>query len=214
MANINSTSNLKQQFKDNKQLRMITYAVVGVLVILLGYLAYRQFVFVPKNDKSKGAYYEGLNYASKDSTDKAIETLEPVVKKYDGTIGGENAQFVLGRQYMEKGNFKKALTTLEGVNVSDTYVKVYAIGLQGDCYSEMGKYQEAFDKYVKAAETNENEKTSPEFLFKAAQVAEVELKDFEKATELYEKIRDNYSVYAGQKQIDKYIAKTKNTKKK
>lgn len=213
MANSINTNNLKQQFKDNKQLRMITFAIGGVLLVLVGYLLYRQFIFGPQNDKSKGAFYTGLNYAAKDSTDQAIDALIPVVKKYDGTVGGEDAQFILGRQYMEKGNFKKALETLEGVKVSDTYVRVYVVGLQGDCYSELGKYQEALDKYEEAAGINENDKTSPEYLFKAALVAE-HLKQFEKATELYEKIRDNYNVFAQQKAIDKYIARAKNTKVK
>jgi len=98
---------------------------------------------------------------------------------------------------------------LEGVNVSDTYVRVYAVGLQGDCYSELGKYQDAQAKYEEAAGINENERTTPEFLFKAALVAE-HLKDFPKATELYERIRDNFSQFGQQKAIDKYIARAKN----
>jgi predicted negative regulator of RcsB-dependent stress response len=213
MAKTSSSNNLKQQFKDNKQLRVITISIGAVIVILGGYLAYRQFVYGPKNEKSNEAYYPGLNYAAQDSTDRAIEELEPVVKKYDGTQGGENAQLVLARQYMEKGNFKKALDLLDGVNINDTYLQVGVIGLQGDCYSEMGKYQDAMSKYEEAAETNENEKTSPEYLFKAALVAE-HLKDFEKATELYTKIRDNYSTFSQQKAIDKYIKKNENSKVK
>ena len=43
----------------------------------------------PDNEKSKDAYWIGLNYASQDSTDLAIDALKPVVKKYDGKIGGE-----------------------------------------------------------------------------------------------------------------------------
>jgi TolA-binding protein len=77
----------------------------------------------------------------------------------------------------------------------------------------MGKYQDAMDKYMEAAETNENEKTTPEYLFKAALVAE-HLKNFEKATELYERIRDNYSQFSQQKAIEKFIARSKNTKLK
>lgn len=213
MAKSSSTTNLKQQFKENKQLRLITFSIGGVIVVLAGYLVYRQFVFGPTNEKSKDAYTEGLNYAAQDSTDLAIETLEPVAKKYDGTVGGENAQVILARQYMEKGNFKKALTTLEEVNVSDTYVKIGVVGLTGDCYSEMGKYDDALAAYEKAAGMNENEKTTPEYLFKAALVAE-QLKKFDKATEFYTRIRDEFSAFAQQKAIDKYIARASNKKVK
>lgn len=213
MAKNTSNNNLKQQFQENKQLRLITFSIGGVIVLIAGYLIYRQFVWGPTNEKSKEAYYTGLNYAAQDSTDRAIEELEPVVKKYDGTVGGENAQLVLARQYMQKGEFKKALTALESVDVNDTYLKVGVIGLEGDCYSELGKYQDALDKYEKAAATNENEKTTPEYLFKAALVAE-HMNNFEKATELYTKIRDGYTMFSQQKAIEKYIARAKNKKVK
>lgn len=207
-----SPQEFKYQFKNNKNLRMITMGVGAIIVLILGYFLYKQFLFNPDNEKSKDAYYEGLNYAAKDSTDKAIDALKPVVTKYDGKQGGELAQFVLARQYMTKGEFKKALEELEGVDVSDTYVAVYAIGLQGDCKSEMGNYQEAMDLYLEAADRVDNEKTTPEYLFKAGLCAE-QLKDYEKASELYTRIKENYIVYGSQKTIDKYVARVQNTKK-
>lgn len=188
---------------------MITIGVGSIIVLILGYFLYKQFIWSPANDKSKDAYYAGLNYAAKDSVNMAIDELKPVVSKYDGKQGGELAQFVLARQYMAKGEFKKALEELEGVDVNDTYVAVYTIGLQGDCYSEMKKYQDAMDLYIEAAEKVDNEKTTPEYLFKAGLCAE-ELKDFEKAKELYTRIKENYLSFSGTKTIDKYIARVNN----
>lgn len=208
-----SGQDLKTQFKENKTLRMMTFGIGAVVILVLGYFLYKQFIWLPENEKSKDAYYAGLNYASKDSTNVAIDELKRVVNKYDGMDGGELAQFVLARQYMDKGEFKKALTELEGVNVDDMFVSVYCIGLQGDCYSEMGKYDEAMDLYEEAADKNENEKTSPEYLFKAALCAQ-ELKNNEKALELFTKIKDNYLNFSNMKTIDKYIARYSNTKKK
>ena len=210
LENLSGTE-LKTQFKENKTLRMVTIAVGSVVVLILGYFAYRQFIWKPANEKSKDAYWVGLNYAAKDSVDVAIDELSGTVKNYDGKEGGELAQFVLARQYMAKGEFQKALNELDGVNLDDTYLSVYAIGLQGDCYSDMKKYGEAMDLYIDAAETNENEKTTPEFLFKAALCAE-KISDFSKADELYVRIRDNYKMFGDQKAIDKYIARVANKK--
>ncbi len=207
-----SPKEFKAQFKNNKNLRMITIGVGAIIVLILGYFTYKKLIWEPANEKSKDAYYAGLNYAAKDSVDMAIDELKPVVSKYDGKQGGEIAQFVLARQYMTKGEFNKALEELEGVDVSDTYVAVYAIGLQGDCYSEMKKYKEAIDLYIQAAEKVDNEKTSPEYLFKAGLCAE-EIKDFEQAKELYTRIKDNYLSFSGTKTIDKYIARVSNEKK-
>jgi tetratricopeptide (TPR) repeat protein len=208
-----SPQDFKKQFQENKTLRMITIGIGSIVVLIIAYFVYKQFIWLPANEKSKDAVYVGLNYAAKDSTEAAINELTSVVKKYDGKDGGELAQFVLARQYMSKGEYKKALKELEGVKLNDTYLSVYTLGLQGDCYSEMKNYKEAINFYLDAAAKNENEKTSPEFLFKAGLVAE-ELGDFAKATELFTKIKENYLVFSSQKTIDKYIARTKNKTKK
>jgi len=211
-----SVQELKKKFESNKNARLITYIVGGIFVLVIGYFAYIQFMWKPANEKSKDSYWVGLNYASQDSTDLAIEVLKPAVKKFDGKVGGENAQFLLARQYMAKGEYKKALTELEGVDLEDTYLSAMAIGLQGDCYSDMKKYEDAGEKYLEAAALNENEMTTPMYLYKAGLVYEKELKDFEKAVECYTKIKDDYPTYASQKSIDKFVARasSKTTKKK
>lgn len=206
MAGTTSFNDIKRQFKDNKRLRLITYAVVGLIVVILGYILYRQFVYAPNNLKANEGYYRGLNLAAKDSVDAAIAELEPFVKKNDGYQGGEVAEFTLARQYMAKGDFQKALKLLEGVKLKDTYGPAMTLGLQGDCYSELGKFKDAMEYYIDAAESNENEWTTPTYLFKAGQVAE-EIKDFEKAKELYERINKDYYMFGQQKSIDKYIAR-------
>lgn len=209
MAKTSSFNDIKRQFKENKKLRLITFAVGGVILLFLGYIAYGQLITKPNDLKSSEGVYRGLNLADKDSTDAAIAELEPFVKKNDGYKGGEIAEFTLARQYMAKGDFKKALNYLEGVKLKDTYGPSLVLGLQGDCYSEMGKYKEALNFYEKAANKDENEWTTPTFLFKAGQVAE-ELKDYAKAKELYERINQDYYQFGQQKTIDKYIARVSN----
>jgi tetratricopeptide (TPR) repeat protein len=204
-----SVQELKKKFESNKNARLVSYIGGGILVLVIGYFAYVQFLWKPANEKSKDAYWVGLNYAAKDSTDAAIEELKPIVKKYDGKIGGENAQFILARQYMVKGQFKKALTELESVDVTDTYVSSMAVGLQGDCHSELKDYEKAGTLYLEAAGINENEMTTPMYLMKAGLCAE-KVKDFEKAVECYTTIKDDYSSFASQKGIEKYIARASN----
>jgi TolA-binding protein len=207
-----SSDNLKEEFKNNSKLRTTTFAVGGLIVVVLGFFLYKQFVSKPNNEKSKGSYYEGLNYAAKDSSDLAITKLKKSVDNYDGHVGGEVAQFVLARQYMAKGEFKKAIDELKSVDLSDTYVSVMAIGLQGDCYSELKDYPKAADLYVKAAEMQDNEYTSPGYLFKAGLCAE-ESKDFEAAKTIYQKIIDNYPTFSDSKRIKKYLGRVTKTVK-
>lgn len=197
---------LKNQFKTNKTLRFVTIGVGALVIVILGYFAYRQFIWKPANEKSMDSYWIGLNYAAKDSTDVAIDELNSAVKKYDGKIGGEVAQFVYARQLMNKGEFKKALDELEGVKLNDTYTKVMCVGLQADCLSEMEKYEDAASRYFEAAEMDDNDLTTPLYLWKAGLCAE-EINNFDKATEFYQRIKDNYAGFASKKQIDKYLAR-------
>ncbi len=201
-----SGSSIKEQFKSNDKLRTITYTVGGIVVLVVGYFVYSIFIGGPANEKSKASYFEGLNYAEKDSTDAAIDQLKLAVKKYDGKIGGEIAQFIYARQLMAKGQFSKALEELEAVKVKHKTVSVMAIGLQGDCKSEMKKYNEAAELYLKAANANDDEYTTPTYLFKAAACSE-KLKENEEALEIYKRIQDNYPEFATQKSIKKYIAR-------
>lgn len=208
-----TAESIKQKFNSNKKTKLITYIVGGSILLVLLYFTYRQFIWKPGNEKSKDGYWVAQNYIAKDSTDKAIAVLIPFVKKNDGKIGGEMGQYLLGTQYMKKGEFKKALTNLEGVSINDTYISVLSIGLQGDCYSELKKYEEALALYMEAADADDNDFTSPMYLFKAGGCAD-QLDKFDKSVEIYTRIKDDYPTFANNKTIDKYIARASSYKAK
>lgn len=202
---------IKRKFKTNKTLRYATFAIGAVVLLVLGYFLYRQFVWKPANEKSKEGYWQALNYAVLDSTEMALDDLKSHAKKYDGKIGGEVAQFVYARQLMNTGEFGKAIKELEGVDVEDMYVSIMAQGLIADCYSEQKEYEKAANKYVEAADMRVNDFTSPLYLMKAGLCTE-EIKNFPEAAKLYQRIKDEFPGYAGQKQIDKYLARASNKK--
>lgn len=204
-----SFEEIKSKFNTNKNFKFGTYFVGGIVGLFLVFLLYRQFIWIPSNEKSNDGWWTSLNYISKDSTDLAIKTLEPFVKSYDGKTGGEIGQYLLATQYMKKGEFRKAIDNLADVDLEDTYIKTFSVGLQGDCFSEMRKYEDAEKMYVDAAEIEDNEFTSPMYLFKAGLCAD-KLKKFDKATEYYTIIQDKYPTFASQKTIEKYISRSSN----
>ena len=53
-----SGSSIKAQFKSNNKLRIITYAVGGLVIVSVGYFLYTIFIWNPSNEKSKAAYFE------------------------------------------------------------------------------------------------------------------------------------------------------------
>lgn len=201
-----SLDELKAKFNNNKNFKLGTYVVGGLMAALLLFFVYRQLIWVPANEKSNDGWWVAMNYITKDSTDQAIKVLVPFVNSNDGKTGGEIGQYLLATQYMKKGEYRKALENLEGVSLDDSYIRVFSVGLQGDCYSDMKKYDQALSLYMEAADMQENELTTPMYLFKAGLVAE-KLNKKEDATTYYTRIRDDYPTYASQKAIEKYIAR-------
>tara|TARA_B100001287_G_scaffold276569_1_gene287922 strand:- start:2700 stop:3371 length:672 start_codon:yes stop_codon:yes gene_type:complete len=215
-----SLEDFKKKFGENRKFRMTTIAMGVIVVLVLGFLSYRQWIWKPANEKSKETYFIALNSIANEGkntladTSKAVSKTDPIkklqrsVKKYDGKIGGEVSKYILATQYMRKGKYKEALVLLENVHVDDTYVSVEVIGLQGDCESELKNYEKAYALYQDAARKNENDFTSPMYLFKAGLIAE-KLKKPDEAKALYEKIATIYpkSFYAKEKNLDAYIAR-------
>jgi TolA-binding protein len=215
-----SLEDLKQKYKNSKSFRLSSIAIGTLALIVIGYLGYRQFIWKPANEKSKESYFIALNAITNEDSNIAMDTskagaktdpikkLQKSVKKYDGKIGGEVSKYLLASQYMRKGKYKEALTLLENVSVEDTYVSVEVIGLQGDCQSELNKFEEAYELYKTAANMNANNFTSPMYLFKAGLVAE-QLKKYDLAKAHFETIAVQYpkSFYAKEKNLEAYIAR-------
>ena len=216
-----SFDDIKEKFKNNKFFRFGSIALSSLLIGVIVFLGYRQFVWKPDNEKSKDAYYEPLNYILKeqDPNDTTVAPKDPIkqlqgaVKKYDGKIGGEVSKYILATQYMRNGKYKQALTLLEDISVEDTYMSAMIVGLQGDCKSEMKKYAEAVELYVEASKINENNFTSPMYLFKAGLNSE-KLKKNAQASAYYDEIAFHYpnSFEAKQKNMTKYKSRSANKK--
>jgi len=200
-----------EQFKGNKILKLSSYIVGTIVVVVLGFLTYQKFVSGPTEQESQAVVAKAIMYLEKDSTQLAVDEAEYITGEYDGYKGGELAQYSLGNLYFKRGEYEAALQELEGVEIDDTYLMTLTLGTQGDSYSELGDYQNAVKMYVKAANRIENDVTTPMYLFKAGLNAE-EAGDFKNAAKYYKKIKDNYISFSNQKGIDKYITRAENSK--
>lgn len=199
--------NFLENLKNNKKYKFATYAIVGVLVIVAAYFLYKEYVYKPSNERSKTIYWPEMVMMQNDSLDFALDGFQSYAKKYDGKAGGEVSSYLAGRILMDKGEFEMALKYLEDAELTDVYVATMVIGLQGDCYSELGNYKKAVELYEKAAKRKPNDYTSPRYLMKAALVYEMELKNLDKAKACYEQVKKDYFEFSKTVNIDKYIAR-------
>ncbi|MCB9223038.1 MAG: tetratricopeptide repeat protein [Crocinitomicaceae bacterium] len=193
--------------------KVLIIGASAIVVIVLGVIIYQKFVTEPKIEASQDAYWNAFyEYQNGDSTELAYEGNEnfagfiEVADEYDGTPGGEIANYALATHAMEKQQWEEALGYLEACDFEDVMLGTLVIGMMGDCYVEMGEYATAAEKFEEAAAREENEFTSPMFLKKAGLVYE-ELGDRESAIKAYQKIKDNWSLSVEANDIDKYIAK-------
>lgn len=208
---LTSTENF---FDKNK--KFLIYGGVGVFVIIIGIIGYIKLVSEPHELESQNEYWNAFyDFANLDTTGTAITGtdtylgMEDVASKYNGTSGGNIANYVMAINYMDNAEYDAALDYLDDCEFEDVMVGTLIIGLRGDCYVELGDYEQAVSLFEEAAAREENEFTSPMFLKKAGLVYE-ELGDNESAVIAYQKIKDNWSESTTGTDIDKYLVRAQN----
>lgn len=196
--------------KNNK---VITYVLAGLVVVVGGYFAYKNFYKSPAEAKATEAIWKAEDYYRQDSFQLALNGdgvnagFLKAITKYGGTKAGNLSKFYAGACYMQLGDFNNAIKQLKDFSTSQVEVKLRATGLLGDAYSELGKKQEAIDQYKKAGTLfDKDDVNSPEYLFRAAMLNQ-ELGKNKEAIELLHTIKDKYPRSQRASDVDKYLGK-------
>lgn len=200
----------------DKNRKVLIYAGIGLVVVVIGFIGYQKFVKEPHIEESQDAYWSAFyDFENGDTTgvyltgNENYMGFEEISSEYSGTPGGNIATYVLGINAMEKGDFEGAIGYFEEVEFEDVIVGTLVIGLIGDCLVETGQYEEAAAKFEEAAEREPNEYTSPMFLKKAGLVYQ-ELGQNDKAVIAYQKIKDEWPTSTEGADIDKYLIRAQN----
>ena len=200
----------------DKNKKILIYGGIGIFVVIMSIIGYQKFVIAPHELESQDAYWNAFyDFSDGDTTGAAIIGtedylgMEDIASKYEGTSGGNIANYIMAIDQMEKGEFDIALDYLEVCEFEDVMLGTLILGLKGDCYVEKGEYETAVALFEEAAIREENEFTSPMFLKKAGLVYE-ELGDNENAVIAYQKIKDDWSESLAGQDIDKYIVRAQN----
>ncbi len=202
-----------EQFIEKNQ-RIITYIIGGLIVVTLLVFGYRKFVSLPKEKAAQKALYIPQLYFEQDSLNLALngagESLGflGVIDDYGSTDAGNLAQYYAGICYLNLGDYEEAIRHLKNFSGDDLIVPGMAKGAIGDAYMQLGDVDEAIRYYTQAAGAQANEFTTPTFLLKAGWACEVK-EDYGKALELYDRIKTEYPKSREARDIDKYVARAK-----
>jgi len=184
----------------------------GIVVLVGGFLAYRQFVAKPAELEAESEMFRAEIYFEKDSFQLALngkgdaKGFLEIIENYGSTKSGNLAHFYAGICYLHLGKFQESIDQLDSYNGSDILTTSMATGAKGDALMELGKAQDAIDMYVKAAGKNENSFSSPIYLMKAA-LAYEDQGNYEKSIEIYKKIREDFYQTNEGRESEKYIAR-------
>ncbi|MCB0381272.1 MAG: tetratricopeptide repeat protein [Flavobacteriales bacterium] len=193
--------------------------VVGAIVVVIGiYFAYTKMYIAPMEIEAQSSMFMAEKYFEKDSLDKAIngdginDGFVDIIENYGGTKSANLAHYYLGICYLKTGLYEEAIDELSSFSSNDIMISSIALGAIGDAHMELGNLDDAIKYYEKAANNNENELTTPMYLFKAGIVYE-EQGDFNKAFDNYTTIKNDYAESSEGRTIEKYLARAEAYKK-
>jgi tetratricopeptide (TPR) repeat protein len=197
--------------QNKKSLMIISFVIVALVG---GYFAYKYWYVAGEEVKASAEMFKAEDYFGKDSLNKAMNGdgvasgFTQIVDDYSITPSGNLAEYYLGICLLRKGQYEDAISHLKEFNGADQIVGPQATGAIGDAYMELGKTDDAITYYLKAAEQNTNNFTTPIFLKKAA-MANEEKANYADAIKLYERIKNEFAETIEGKDMEKYISRAK-----
>ena len=197
--------------QNKKSLMIIAFVIVALVG---GYFAYKYWYVAGEETKARTEMFKAEDYFGKDSLDKAMNGdgiamgFTQIVDEFSITPSGNLAEYYLGICYLKKGKYEEAIEHLKEFDGTDQIVGPQATGAIGDACMELGKTDEAVTFYLKAAEQNTNNFTTPIFLKKAA-MANEERANYTDAVKLYERIKNEFAETTEGKDMEKYISRAK-----
>lgn len=211
LENIEETLSQTEQFIF-KNWKLIAGVVIATVVLITGYFIYQSNYLGPRTEEAQSQMYVAQRFFEADSLDKALYGdgnslgFIDIVDEYGMTDPGNLANYYAGMSFLKKGNFEQAIDYLEDFNGKDNIIGPMATAAIGDAYMELGDASKAAAYYLEAGNQRDNALTTPLFLLKAGETHEM-LGNYDKAIDIYNRIKDNYSKSQEARVVDKYIGR-------
>ena len=193
--------------------------VVAVIIIVAGFIMYKNLYAEPREDKAQAALFKGQEYFEQDAFEQALNGdsigytgFLKVADDYSGTKAANLAKAYAGICYAQLGKYEEAVKMLDSFNGKDQMVAPAILGAAGNCYAQLGQLDKAASTLLSAADKADNNTLSPIFLIQAGEIL-VKQGKYDDAVNAYTKIKDKYFQSYQAMDIDKYIEQAKLMKK-
>lgn len=185
-----------EQFVENNK-KTIMVAIAVLIVSVGGWFGYGSYINGLEGEAQE-SIWKSQYYLEVDSLDKALLGdgqyfgFEYIAENYKGTRSANLSNYYIGIIYMEKGDLEYAIEYLKKATIKDNVLGAVALGCIGDCYVNLGEFDEALKYFNKAINHSDNSFTAPIYLNKAAITYEAQ-ENYNKAADYYQQIVDDYS---------------------
>ena len=193
--------------------------VVAVIIIVAGFIMYKNLYAEPREEKAQAALFKGQEYFEQDAFEQALNGdsigytgILKVADDYSGTKAANLAKAYAGICYAQLGKYEEAVKMLDSFNGKDQMVAPAILGAAGNCYAQLGQLDKAASTLLSAADKADNNTLSPIFLIQAGEIL-VKQGKYDDAVNAYTKIKDKYFQSYQAMDIDKYIEQAKLMKK-
>ncbi len=197
---------------------------IGVITLgVLGYLAYDTYVSTPKKNEAiselnQAQYYFNLAVNGEDSDGLFEQSIEggagkygfkDIIENYSNTEASNLATYSTGMAYFNIKDYQQAIDYLSDFSSDDVLLSSLAMGVTGDAYAQLGDNAKALSFYKKAFGENENDYTTPKYLFKAALISDLLEKKGE-ALKYFQRIQKEFPTSLQASQIEIQIGRLEN----
>ena len=193
--------------------------VVAVIIIVAGFIMYKNLYAEPREEKAQAALFKGQEYFEQDAFEQALNGdsigytgFLKVADDYSGTKAANLAKAYAGICYAQLGKYEEAVKMLDSFNGKDQMDAPAILGAAGNCYAQLGQLDKAASTLLSAADKADNNTLSPIFLIQAGEIL-VKQGKYDDAVNAYTKIKDKYFQSYQAMDIDKYIEQAKLMKK-
>ena len=199
-----------EEFIEKNQKTLII-CIAAIIVVVLAIFGLNKWYFQPREVRAAEEMFAAEQWFAQGDFDKALNGDDTfrgflsVADSYGSTKAGKLARYYAGAAYLQQGNFDEAINWLKKYKGKDAFTRPLAEMMLGDAYMEKGETATAAKLYVSAAAMSDNEVTTPTALYKAG-MAYLQLGDNAKATDCFNKVKEQYPGSTEYQEIDKYIA--------
>ena len=216
-STLDATASKTEDFVAKNQ-RIIIGVVGAIALLTVGYLTYQKFIAAPNQEEAATEMFVAQQNFQKATDGVSSDSLYKlslngsegkfgfikIADEYSGTDAGNLANYYAGIAYLNTGKYTEAIDYLGKFKSDDIVLSALAKGAIGDAYSQNNQPKEALANYIKAAESNKNDFTTPRFLLKAGKTA-LALGNKVDALKYFTDIKDNFDASPEAATIDVLI---------